>query len=282
MTYRAILVAGPTASGKSAKAIEYADQCGKSAVIINADALQVYNCWNILSARPSERVCQMVPHKLYGYVSPHMYYSVAQWLTDIETILCNTSLMPIIVGGTGLYFQALTKGFTVIPATPDSVRQKAQFVFNNAGISALLDEIDEETKAWLDCTNPARVMRAWEVQKSTNRSFTSWRADTPPALLPLDQVKTHIIMPPREMLYDRCDKRVHEMIENGAVQEVENVMYKNLPVHMPALKAIGYKELSSYIHGKCTLEAAVDLMQQATRNYAKRQMTWIRSKMSEW
>jgi tRNA dimethylallyltransferase len=268
-----VLIAGPTASGKSALALEIAARGG---VVVNADASQVYGCWRVISARPSEAEEAQAPHRLYGHLEDNAPYSTGHWLREVEAIIA-TGQRPIIVGGTGLYFQALTEGLADIPPTPPDLRVQA----NAMPIETLIEGLDGETAAGLDLANRARVQRAWEVLNASGRGLAAWQADTPPPLLPLAQCCAIAMDVDRDWLNERIERRFDLMIEGGALDEVRAVAPRYNPT-LPAHKAIGVPELLAHLRGETTLEEAREAAVIATRRYAKRQRTWIRSKMGAW
>ncbi|MGB3178617.1 MAG: tRNA (adenosine(37)-N6)-dimethylallyltransferase MiaA [Albidovulum sp.] len=273
-----VLIAGATASGKSALALEIAERQG--GVIINADALQVWACWRILSARPSGADEARAAHHLYGHLERDENWSVGHWLRAVSSLLQNRQ-RPIIVGGTGLYFSALTEGLAEIPATPAAIRAEADARLETDGLAALLAEIDVETAARIDCKNPARVQRAWEVQAATGRGLASWQDETGPPLLPLDQTAAFVIDAERDWLVDRIDKRFVQMVDQGALDEVR----ENLPHWQPSAlwaRAIGAPELVAHLRGEQNLDEAIAAAQIASRQYAKRQRSWFRSRMVKW
>ena len=271
-----MLLAGPTASGKSALALELAARDGRR--IVNADALQVYDCWRVLSARPSRADEAVAEHALYGHVSRDQAYSVGHWLREVQGVLDRPV---VIVGGTGLYFSALTEGLSEIPATPVEVRALADQRLATEGLAALLAELDAVTSARIDQLNPARVQRAWEVQASTGRGLASWQDATGPALLPLAGVEALVIRPDVAWLDGRIARRFAMMLAEGALEEVRAA----LPHWQPAqawAKAIGAPELVAHLRGEIGLDAAAEAATLASRQYAKRQRTWFRSRMKDW
>ncbi len=270
---RPVLIAGPTASGKSALALEIAARGG---VIVNADASQVYKCWRVISARPSKAEEALAPHRLYGHLTDDAPYSTGHWLREVEVIL-SQGLRPIIVGGTGLYFQALTEGLAHVPQTPPEIRSHA----DTLPLEELIEALDSETASGIDLANRARVQRAWEVLTSTGRGLAAWQSDTPPPLLPLASCVPIALDVDRDWLAARIEKRFDLMLEGGALDEVRAVEPQYDP-NLPAHKAIGVPELIAYLRGKLTLEQARESAIIATRQYAKRQRTWIRSKMGGW
>ena len=271
-----MLLAGPTASGKSALALELAARDGR--VVVNADALQVYDCWRVLSARPSVADEAVAPHLLYGHVSRDQAYSVGHWLRELRAVLGQPM---VIVGGTGLYFSALTEGLSEIPATPAAVRALADQRLAEQGIAALLADLDAVTLARIDRANPARVQRAWEVLTSTGRGLASWQDATGPALLPLSEAEALVIRPDVGWLDARIARRFAAMLSEGALDEVRAA----LPHWQPAqawAKAIGAPELVAHLRGEIGFAEAAEAATLASRQYAKRQRTWFRSRMKNW
>ncbi|MEP1767511.1 MAG: tRNA (adenosine(37)-N6)-dimethylallyltransferase MiaA [Sulfitobacter sp.] len=268
-----VLIAGPTASGKSALALEIAARGG---VIVNADASQVYRCWRVISARPSAEEEAQAPHRLYGHLPDHAPYSTGHWLREVEAILA-TGQRPVIIGGTGLYFQALNEGLADVPATPPQLRAHA----NTLSLATLIEGLDPETAAGLDLANRARVQRAWEVFHASGKGLSAWQSETPPPLLPLDSCTAIALDVDRDWLNARIAQRFDLMIAGGALDEVRAVAPQYDP-RLPAHKAIGVPELMAHLRGEITLEEAREAAITATRRYAKRQRTWIRSKMNAW
>jgi tRNA dimethylallyltransferase len=276
--HRPVLIAGPTASGKSGLALAIARAQG--GVVINADALQVFANWRILTARPSPAEEEIAPHALYGHVPGDVAYSVGHWLRDLVPLLAGGP-RPIIVGGTGLYFTALTEGLADIPLTPDAVRAEAQARIARDGAAALLAELDTETAARIDALNPARVQRAWEVQASTGRGLAAWQDDTPPPVLPLAEATALVVDAPRDWLRERIARRFDAMLAAGALDEAR----ANLATWsgtLPSAKAIGARELIAHLSGEIGLDEARAQAITASHQYAKRQRTWFRARMSGW
>lgn len=271
---RPVLIAGLTASGKSAVALEIARQSG--GVIVNADASQVYDCWRIVTARPSEAEEAELPHALYGHVGCFTPYSAGHWLRDVTPLLRGPD-RPIIVGGTGLYFSALTQGMADIPETPPDIRAAA----NTMPLEALLAGVDERTQAGIDTRNRARVQRAFEVQAATGRSLADWQADTPPPTLALGDVCALVVEAPRYWLLDRINRRFDRMLAMGALDEVRAMVDRYDP-SLPAFRAIGVPELAAHLRGEMTLDAARVAATVSTRQFAKRQRTWFRARMGGW
>ncbi len=285
-----LLIAGPTASGKSALALALAQRFGGA--VINADSQQVYRDWRILSARPTPGDEIQAPHFLYGHVALDAEYSAGAWLRDLAGVLeqCRArDLRPIITGGTGLYFKALTEGLAPIPPIPPDFRAAAEAELQRLGLArfaARLAERDPETAAALDRANPARLLRAWEVLETTGTGLAEWRRATSPPLLPLDRTVAFALTPPRPWLQARCDARFDAMLEQGALDEVARVMARvkaqRLDPALPGMKALGAPQLMAHLAGALSLDEAVTRAKTATRRYAKRQLTWARNQMFHW
>ncbi|NUB43387.1 tRNA (adenosine(37)-N6)-dimethylallyltransferase MiaA [Fertoebacter nigrum] len=275
---RPVLIAGPTASGKSALAAAIVEQGG--GVIVNADALQVYARWHLLSARPSAAEQAGLPHRLYGHVGDAQPYSAGHWLREVAGVLAE-GLRPVVVGGTGLYFMALTEGLAIIPPTPAAVRATGDAWLAAGGLAEMIAALDPATRARTDLQNPARVQRAWEVLAATGRGLAAWQADTPPPLLPLAQVEPIVLRPDPGWLGERIDRRFDAMLAAGALDEVRAALPGWNPA-LPSAKAIGAPELIAHLRGEMTLDAAAAAAKTATRQYAKRQRTWFRSRMGGW
>ena len=270
-----MLIAGPTASGKSALAMELAARDGR--VVVNADALQVYGCWRVLSARPSAADEAAVPHALYGHVRRDEAWSVGHWLRQVAGVLDRPV---VIVGGTGLYFTALTEGLALVPPVPSEVRAEAD-ALRVADLGAMRRALDAETAARTDLANPARVQRAWEVLRATGRGLAAWQREAAPALLPLTQVQAIVMRPDVGWLNGRIDARFSAMLEDGALDEVRAALPDWDPSR-PFARAIGAAELVAHLQGRCSLAEAEVAASLATRQYAKRQRTWFRSRMAGW
>jgi tRNA dimethylallyltransferase len=273
---RPILIAGPTASGKSALAMELAARDGR--VIVNADALQVFANWRILTARPTLADESALPHALYGHLGRDDPYSVGDWLRDLAPHLAGPV---VIVGGTGLYFSALTQGLAAIPATPAAIRAEADARRETEGAGALLCELDAETRARIDQRNPMRVQRAWEVWRSTGHGLAYWHSATGPALLPLDRAEALVLRPDVGWLDARISRRFHQMMAQGALDEAR-AEAPHFDRRHPSAKAIGAQDLIGHLNGEASLEEAVAAAILASRQYAKRQRTWFRSRMQAW
>lgn len=284
-----ILIAGPTGSGKSALAMALARQF--DGVIINADSQQVYAEWRVLTARPSASDEASVPHLLFGHVSVAEIYSVGRWIREVGAILepatrsAPADRRPIIIGGTGLYFRALTEGLAPIPAVPPEIRAAGEALIAREGLAqfaARLAARDPASAAALDLGNPRRVLRAWEVLEATGTGLAAWKAQTPPPLLPLEAAHAIALRPAREWLYPRLDRRFDQMIEQGALDEVAQVMALGLPSSLPGRRATGAPELAACLAGELSRDEAIAKAKMETRRYAKRQLTWIRNQMKGW
>lgn len=269
-----VLIAGPTASGKSALAMKIAERHG--GIIVNADASQVYSCWRSVTARPTHEDEARAPHVLYGHVNWDAPYSAGHWLRDVRPFLLG-SIRPIIVGGTGLYFMALTEGMADIPETPKSLREKA----DQLDLPTLLAGLDDETSIQIDTANRARVQRAWEVLHHTGRGLADWQRDTPAPLLDASACTRLVFDVEKDWLEKRIFQRFDKMIAEGALDEVAAMADKYDPAK-PAFRAIGVPELTAYIKGEASLEEARYSASVATRQYAKRQRTWFRKRMRDW
>ena len=276
--HQPVLIAGPTASGKSALALHIAQSQG--GLIINADALQVYSNWRILTARPTQKEESRAVHALYGHVDGQTHYSVGQWLRDIIPFMTG-DMRPIIVGGTGLYFSALTRGLVDIPAIPSDIQNLCEKRWKTEGISALAEELDDATRARIDLQNPMRVMRAWQVWRHTGKSLIDWQNETPPPLLELKTCSAIVFSTSTDWLNASIAQRFDQMVECGALDEARED-FDNFLRSSPSSKAIGAVELISHLQGTLTLQEAIEQANIATRQYAKRQRTWFRSNMQKW
>ncbi len=269
-----VLIAGPTASGKSALALLIAERCGGE--IVNADASQVYDCWQIISARPSPEDEARAPHRLYGHIAHDQTYSTGHWLREVTPLLTQKQ-RPIIVGGTGLYFTALTEGMADIPATPPDIRAEADTI----PLQQLIEGLDTQTLRKIDTQNRARVQRAWEVKVATGRSLLEWQADTPAPTLGIRDTVPIVFDAERNWLLERISRRFDLMVEQGAMDEVAAMRDRYNP-DLPSCKAIGVPELMACLEGRMTLDEAREKATIATRRFAKRQRTWFRARMKSW
>lgn len=279
------LIAGPTASGKSRLATEIARATG--AVIVNADSQQLYADLRVLSARPTLEDEAEVPHRLYGVADAADAWSVGRWgraVMDLLAELGGEGRPALLVGGTGLYFNALTKGLADIPPVPTEVRDAVQAEFDAEGEAAVrrrLIEVDPAAAAAVFPGDRQRLVRALSVHRASGRALSAWRADTRP-LLPLGSYDALVVEPSRDRLYASCDARVEVMMALGALEEVRTLMARRLDPELPAMKAVGVRELAAHLAGELSLDAAVAAAKQSTRNYAKRQLTWFRNQQKDW
>ncbi|MEM6823797.1 MAG: tRNA (adenosine(37)-N6)-dimethylallyltransferase MiaA [Pseudomonadota bacterium] len=275
---RPVLIAGPTASGKSALSLAIAEAQGGQ--IINADALQIYSDWRILTARPGPEERERAEHRLYGHVPGDRAYSVGDWLRDVSKHL-SLGLRPIIVGGTGLYFAALTEGLADIPQTPAEIRAEAERRISAEGAQGLLAELDPATAARIDGNNPMRVQRAWEVQATTGRGLAGWHHETAPPILPLADAHAFVLTADRDWLTSKIASRFKDMLAAGLIEEARSNRATWSPVR-PSAKAIGASYLMAHLDGTLTLEALEERVVTLTRQYAKRQRSWFRNRMKAW
>ncbi|MGY9000629.1 MAG: tRNA (adenosine(37)-N6)-dimethylallyltransferase MiaA [Rhodospirillales bacterium] len=280
-----LIVAGPTASGKSNFALAAAHKF--DGVIINCDAMQVYRELRIISARPSEEDEAKAPHKLYGLIPASQSCSVGVWreLAVLEIEACwNAGKLPIITGGTGLYIKSLMEGLTEIPDVSPEIRAEATTRLGEVGATAFHRELSKFDPVSAKRLNPAdsqRVIRAFEIYLGTNRCLSDWHANGP-TTQPLKALYQMVIFePPRAELYAKCESRFDLMIANGALEEVDALRGLHLCPTLPAMKALGVQELISYLNGDLPLEVAFLAAQQATRRYAKRQLTWFRNQITQ-
>lgn len=272
---RTVLIAGPTASGKSALALALAERCG--GVVVNADAFQVYACWRVLTARPDDAELARAPHRLYGHVACDAGYSVGHWLRDVAGVLDEArrdGRRAIVVGGTGLYFSALTRGLARIPPIPPELRARSEAM----SLEAMRAELDRETAARIDLKNPMRVQRAWEVLAATGRGLASWQDESGVPLLPEAQAECILLEVEKDILNINIERRFRAMLEQGALEEVRGFAHWS----RPAAQALGAAEIRRYLAGEITLEAATSAAVIATRQFAKRQRTWFRGRMRGW
>ena len=273
-----ILIAGPTASGKSDLAMEIARRHG--GLIVNADAIQVYSNWRVLSARPSAEDEAEIDHALYGHLARDAHYSVGHWLREVRPLI-REAKRPIVTGGTGLYFTALTQGLAELPPISESLRQEANDRVRKYGFQILLDDIDADTIQKLDVQNPMRVQRAWEVQQATGKSLSYWHSQTPTPDLPLENCCAIVMETDTEWLNTRIAQRFEKMVKAGALKEAAGHL-PNWNENQLSSKAIGARELIAHLRGQLSLEQAQQSATIATRQFAKRQRTWFRSKMRHW
>ena len=286
MPIKAILIAGPTASGKSGAGLELAARFGGT--VINADSMQVYSELRLLTARPSEADEARVPYRLYGTVPAAEAYSVGRWLGDVAGAMAEAhkeGRLPILVGGTGLYFKALTEGLAPVPDIPAEIRAHWRERSEQLGRNSLHAELaarDPAMAARVSPADPQRIVRALEVIDATGVSLAEWQGgNAMPLLAPGDALRL-VIAPEREPLYATIDARFDRMIEDGALDEVRAFLGLELDPGLPAMRAHGVRELAAYLSGALTREEAVANAKTESRRYAKRQMTWLRRFMSDW
>ena len=279
----AVLIAGPTASGKSSLAIELAEKW--NGTIINADSMQVYPVLRVITARPSDEDLAKVPHLLYGHASLDRAYSVAQWVSDAKKALDDVlaaGRTPIFVGGTGLYFKALTQGLADIPEVPLETRKQWRQKLEENGVAALfeeLQEIDPIAGNALKSNDRQRILRALEVKETTGRSIVEYQSTNGPPILKLSLVDKYLFVPDRGELHSRIERRFDAMVENGAIEEVQALRNYTIPADHPVMKAIGVPQLTKYLQRVASLEEARERCKIATRQYAKRQSTWFRNQL---
>jgi tRNA dimethylallyltransferase len=280
-----LLIAGPTASGKSALALRLAQSLDGE--IVNADALQIYADLRLVTARPTPEDEAHAPHHLFGVADAAEGWSVGRWLKAAVAVLADIAARgrtAIVVGGTGLYFKALTEGLAEIPLVPDAVRQAAADRFDHVGEAAFrarLAAADPVAEARIGPTDRQRLIRAFAVHAATGRALSAWQADTRQTL-PAGAWRGLVLAPDRQTLYARCDARLERMIADGALTEVKALMARDLDPGLPAMNAVGVRELASHLSGERSLAAATALAQRETRRYAKRQMTWLRNQTPDW
>ncbi|HEX9209592.1 MAG TPA: tRNA (adenosine(37)-N6)-dimethylallyltransferase MiaA [Bradyrhizobium sp.] len=282
---KAVLIAGPTASGKSALALELALAAG--AVVINADSMQVYHDLRIITARPTRAEEARVPHRLYGHVDAAVNFSAGAWVSDATKALEEAQAegrLPIFIGGTGLYFKALTAGLSVVPPIPAEVRKDVRARLERNGVEALHAELatrDPRAAERLNLRDRTRIARALEVVEATGRSLLDWHHEGQPPLLPKDSFRAVFLAPEREELYARIDARFDTMLGAGALNEVERLAARGLDPLLPAMKAHGVPALIRHLRGEISLDEAATVGRADTRHYAKRQFTWFRHQLPE-
>jgi tRNA dimethylallyltransferase len=285
MAPRIWLIAGPTASGKSALALRLAE--ATDAEIVNADSMQLYADLRMLTARPSLEEEARVPHHLFGTVDAADGWSVGRWLRAAHDVLAGIAARgrpAVVVGGTGLYFRALTQGLAEAPEIPPEVRRQAATDYDALGQAAFRERlagVDPAAATRIAANDRQRLSRAWEVYAATGRSLSTWQADNTLAL-PAGAWTAVALEPPREALYARCDARLAAMVEAGVLDEVAALAARNLDPALPLMKAVGVREFAACVRGETSLPDALAAAQQETRRYAKRQTTWMRGQMAGW
>jgi tRNA dimethylallyltransferase len=279
----AILIAGPTASGKSALALDLAEKHG--GVIVNTDSMQGYSILNVLTARPDAEEMKRAPHHLYGHVHPSIAYSTGAWLRDVTKLIEGRAFIgkrPIFVGGTGLYFRALSEGISQMPDIPKEVRDRWRYELNEQGapkLHRILMREDAAVAMKLKPSDGQRIVRALEVLEASGRSILAWQAERGQPLIDRDSAHFVVIEPDRTALVARIETRFDTMIERGALDEVRELTALGLDPALPAMKAIGVPELQAAMAGELDFPAAIQLAKIATRQYAKRQATWFRHQL---
>lgn len=282
---RALLLMGPTASGKSALALDLAERINGD--IVNADSMQVYRDFRILTARPSDKDLARAPHHLYGHVDAGRLYSVGRWLEDALAALAAIKARaraPIVVGGTGLYFKALTEGLVALPPVETQLRQALRARLAREGAAALhaeLARVDATSAARVSANDAPRILRALEVYEAVGEPLSALQAVTAPPLARSQWVGV-ALTPPREALYAEIDARFEAMLQAGALEEVRAFAARALDSALPAQKAHGAPALMAHLRGELSLQAAVEIGKRDTRRYAKRQFTWMRGQMKDW
>ena len=283
---RAVLIAGPTASGKSALALSLAEQL--DGVVVNADSMQVYGALRVITARPTPAEEARVPHRLYGHVDAADIYSTGRWLGDVTQALAEIAAqgrLPIIVGGTGLYFKALTAGLAAVPPIPADIRAGVRERLEREGVSALYADLtarDPQTAARLMPLDRSRIARALEVVLATGRSLSDWHKEGLPPVLDPARVAKVFVTCERKELVARIEARFAAMLEAGALDEVRALAERRLDPLLPAMKAHGVPWLIRHLKGELTLAEAAAGSIMDTRRYAKRQLTWFRGQMTDW
>lgn len=281
MSFDAVLIAGPTASGKSAQAVSLAEKIG--GVVINADSMQVYREAPILTAQPGDADKARVPHLLYGHVGVDEVYSVGAWRADAIKALAQARAMqriPVFVGGTGLYFMALTDGLAQVPQIPPEIRDAARALLDDIGVEALharLTDRDPLTASRLRASDPQRVLRAFEVFEATGRPLAEWQSAPAEPVLKDKKIAAFVLDPPRHQLRARIAARFEAMVDQGGLEEAQKL--QGLDPGLPAAKLLGLRPLQALAGGTLTREEALDGAITATRQFAKRQMTWFRNRM---
>jgi tRNA dimethylallyltransferase len=282
---KALLIAGPTASGKSALALELAERV--DGAVINTDSMQVYRDLRIITARPTPEEEALVPHRLYGHVDAAVNYSAGSWVSDATSVLAEMRAQnrrPIFVGGSGLYFKALTRGLSAVPPIPDDIRESVRARLARDGVEALHAELARRDPLSAERLKPrdrTRIARALEVVEATGRSLTDWHREGLPPLLPPGQFNALFLSPERDELYTRIDARFDAMLKAGALDEVAALAARKLDPLLPAMKAHGVPALIRHISGEIPLDEAAHVGRADTRHYAKRQFTWFRHQLPE-
>ena len=280
-----MLIAGPTASGKSALALALARQT--SGVIINTDSMQVYRDLRIITARPTAEEEAAMPHRLYGHVDAAVNFSAGAWVSEVAPVLQEVRAqrrLPIFVGGSGLYFKALVRGLSAVPAIPPAIREGVRARLERHGVEALHAELARRDPTAAERLKPrdrARIARALEVVEATGRAPADWHRDGLPPLLPPGSFSAVFLATDREQLYARIDARFAAMLQAGALEEVAALAARHLDPLLPAMKAHGVPALIRHLNGEITRDEAAEIGRADTRHYAKRQFTWFRHQLPE-
>jgi tRNA dimethylallyltransferase len=282
---KAVLIAGPTASGKSALALELAQNTG--GVVINTDSMQVYRDLRIITARPTMEEEARAPHRLYGHIDASVNFSAGVWVADAAKVLAEARTagrLPIFIGGSGLYFKALTRGLSAVPPIPPEVREAVRARLERDGVEALHTELvlrDPASAERLKPRDRTRIARALEVLEATGRTLPDWHREGLPPLLPPGEFSALFLAPERDQLYARIDARFDAMLGAGALEEVAALAARKLDPLLPAMKAHGVPALIRYLGGEISREQAAEIGRADTRHYAKRQFTWFRHQLPE-
>lgn len=285
--YNSILISGPTASGKSKLALDIAEKVG--GVVINADSMQIYNTISLITARPSNKDMDTIPHFLYGYIDPKIRYSVGEWVSDVEPLinfLNKINKIPIIVGGTGLYFAALFGEISDIPEITAKTRLKWEGMREIKGTEALfykLKELDPKSAATINSTDTTRIIRALEVFDDTGKSIRDWQSSPGKPIINKSKSKMIYLCPPRNVINDNIINRTSKIIgDDQLYEEIKLLSSKKISDSNPVMKAIGVKDTIAYLEDDISLEILNDKIITNTKRYVKRQLTWARKKMMDW
>ena len=283
----AILIAGPTASGKSGLALELAAAC--RGYIVNTDSMQIYDVLNVLTARPDANALAAVEHHLYGHVHPAQDYSTGRWMADVSALIASPALLgrtPVFVGGTGLYFRALTGGISQMPDVPGEVRASWRLRLAQEGPEALhplLAEADPQAAARIKPQDGQRIARALEIYEASGKPISHWQGVQSAPLIDVHRADRILLLPDRAVLAARIATRLRQMVDHGALEEVKALIGLDLDPALPAMKAIGVPDFAAHLRGETDLEKALEMAAISTKQYAKRQSTWFRNQLGpEW
>lgn len=276
------LIAGPTASGKSALAVMLAkslSETGRDAIVVNADASQVYADLRILSARPTDEEMEGIPHRLFGHIDASNAHNAVRWADEARTVIAEAHAagqIPILVGGTGLHMRTLLQGIAPVPEIDPDIREAVR-ALPVADAHAALAAADPDAAARLNPADTTRVARALEVVRATGRTLADWQRAIAGGIADQITLAPLILLPPRDWLRERCDLRLVQMFDRGAVEEAEALLARGLNPDLPAMRAIGVPQIADHLRGEITRAEALEQTQAATRQYAKRQYTWFRN-----